>query len=76
MKNDENTVELWDGTKLTRRSYSFTAEETAMIHAALRAALHDRIQHPFRDAREQREETQTLARLLSKIDGRLRPIGE
>lgn len=69
-------TELWDGTKLTRKTYTFTAEETAVIHAALRAALHDQIYHPFTNAREQREETQTLARLLSKIDGRMRPIAD
>jgi len=67
-------IQLQEGTRLTRKTYSFTATETAVIYAALRAALHDRLCHPLMDAREQNEETQTLARLLSKIDGRLRPI--
>lgn len=69
-------ITLRDGTELKPSArFTFTADEAAVIHEALRAALHEAIARPLRDPRAAQEEKYELARLLSKIDGRLRPIG-
>jgi hypothetical protein len=71
----DTTIELWDGTELRRNArFTFTGEEAAIIHHALRTVMHDRIRHPYTDRKVQRTELYELARLLTKIDGRLRPM--
>lgn len=69
-------VMLWNGTELlTDAAYTFDADEANLIHEAVTEYLRQFQERPWvatdREARAFRYE---CARILSKIDGRLRPV--
>lgn len=69
-------VMLWNGTELlTETAYTFNADEANLIHEAVTSYLRQFCERPWvATDRERRAFRYECSRILSKIDGRLRPI--
>lgn len=67
-------VVLRNGDPLRLSRYCFTAEEASVLHDALSSRLYEVSAWSPCSARE--SEMRSIALLLSKIDGRLRPLPE